>query len=72
MPRLQILELPMEHNDAATMDSSPPRTPFAVILDQVNEATAEALRSRPELLDQFAMKCGARTVGVFTFTVDLA
>lgn len=72
MPRLQILELPMEHDEAPTVDSAPPRTPFALILDQLDDKTAEALRSHPDVLNTFAKQCGARAVGVFECTVDVA
>ena len=72
MPRLQILELPVEHYDTATAGEPTTRTPFALILDGLDEQTADALTSKPEALNAFAKQCGARAVGVFHFTVDLA
>ena len=71
MPRLQILELPMDHDDTATMAEPTTRTPFALILDGLDEQTADALRSRPEVLDAFAKACGARAIGVFEYTIDV-
>lgn len=72
MPRLQILELPMEHDDHPSMDSAPPRTPFALVLDDLNAEAAAQLRARPDVLNAFAKACGARTIGVFEYTVDIA
>lgn len=72
MPRLQIIELPMEQYDTATMAEPATRTPFALIVDGLDQETADVLRSRPEVLDAFAKACGARACGVFEFTVDLA
>ncbi|MFJ5059038.1 hypothetical protein ACIP96_06415 [Streptomyces nigra] len=71
MPRLQILELPMEHFDTATMAEPTTRTPFALILDGLDQEAADGLRSRPEILDAFAKACGARACGVFEYTVDI-
>ena len=71
MPRLQILELPMEPYDTATMAEPATATPFALILVGLDEQTADALRSRPEVLDAFAKACGARACGVFEYTVDI-
>ncbi len=71
MPRLQILELPMEHHDTATLGEPTSRTPFALILDGLDERTADGLCSCPEVLNAFAKQCGARAVGVFHFPVDL-
>ena len=70
MPRLQILELPMEQYDTATM-AEPATPPFALILDGLDQETADVLRSRPEVLDAFAKACGARACGVFEYTVDV-
>ncbi len=72
MPRLQVLELPMEHDENPIMDSTPPRTPFALILDQLDSQAAEGLRSRPDVLTAFAKACGARAIGVFEYTVDVS
>lgn len=71
MPRLQILELPMEHNDLATLSEPTARTPFVIVFDGLDAKTAQSLRDRPDVLDAFARSCGARAVGVFEFDVEL-
>ncbi|WP_340382296.1 hypothetical protein U5640_36315 [Streptomyces sp. SS7] len=71
MARLQIIEFPAACPEVATLDSTPASPPFALILDDLDEQTANALRSRPEALNAFAKQCGARAVGVFHFPVDL-
>ncbi|MEU9972334.1 hypothetical protein [Streptomyces sp. NPDC051014] len=71
MARLQILELPMEHTDTPTLGEPASRTPFAIVIDQLDQQAAEALRARPEILSAFGTSCGARAVGVFEYTVDV-
>lgn len=72
MARLQILELPTAYPDVATLDSIPVRPPFALILDSLDEQTADALLARTKDLDAFGKACGAAAVAVFHFPVDLA
>ncbi|MFF8412822.1 hypothetical protein [Streptomyces omiyaensis] len=65
MPRLQILELP----EGAADD----RPPFALIIDQVDPAVADALASVNHLhpYADMATRLGARTVLLFTETIEI-
>lgn len=72
MARLQILELPTTYPDVTSTDGNPARPSFALILDGLDEQTANALLSRTEALNAFGKACGAAAVGVFHFTIDLA
>lgn len=72
MARIQILELPMEHHDTATMAEATVSTPFALIIDGVSEEQADRLtKDHIELIDAFRQMCGARAVGIFALTLDL-
>lgn len=76
MARIQILELPMVHHGEDT------ETPFAVIIDQADDSTLEALGMSTNSLSPMgglmqtlsisvAEQLGARTVLVFEETVDI-
>lgn len=72
MARIQILELPMEHYDTATMAEGAVSTPFVLIIDGVSEEQADRLaKDHAGQIDAFRQMCGARAVGVFPFALDL-
>ncbi|MFE6851839.1 hypothetical protein ACFVDH_13745 [Streptomyces sp. NPDC057674] len=65
MARIQILELPMEHQGDDTT------TPFVFVIDQVAKAEEEPLRRGTNTLDAFATQCGARGTLLFPGTLDI-
>jgi hypothetical protein len=65
MPRLQILPLP----DVFVGEAS--ETPFVLVIDQVDEATADAFREDLEKAGNIAEKIGARAVLCFEDTIDI-